>query len=266
MNFTRAYAIFLRYFYLLRSSPQRIFSILVWATLDLVMWGFLAKYLTSIGYAGINFTSTFLGALILWSFLVRAQQGISTPVLEDTWSRNLLNYFASPLRVSEYVSGLLFTSIFTALLGFVIILVIALVFFGYSIFQLGVMLVPFLLVLFLFGVTLGLFAIGMILRYGPSAEWFVWPIPAVIQPFCGVLYPIAVLPAWMQGVGHLLPPMYVFEGMREALLEGKFSFSTFSIGMILTVLYLGVAYVFFVYVHRQAIRNGNISRFGAENS
>jgi hypothetical protein len=47
------------------------------------------------------------------------------------------------------------------------------------------MLVPFLLILFLFGVALGICTSAVVLRLGPSAEWFVWPVPAVVSPFAG---------------------------------------------------------------------------------
>ena len=49
--------------------------------------------------------------------------------------------------------------------------------------------IPFLLVLFLFGIALGIFGSAVVLRLGPASEWFVWPIPALISPFAGVFYP-----------------------------------------------------------------------------
>ena len=77
------------------------------------------------------------------------------------------------------------------------------------------LLLPFLLVLFLFGIALGVLASAMVLRLGPASEWLVWPIPALLSPFVGVFYPLSTLPAWMRAVGHLLPPSYVFENMRS---------------------------------------------------
>src|SRR4051812_5407835 len=105
MNLKPIYAIFLRYWFLLRDSPQRIFQILVWAGINVILWGFLTQYLNQVGNSGVNFTITLLGAVMLWEFLVRIQQGISTPALEDIWARNLLNMFGSPLRVTEYALG-----------------------------------------------------------------------------------------------------------------------------------------------------------------
>jgi ABC-2 type transport system permease protein len=38
--------------------------------------------------------------------------------------------------------------------------------------------------------------------------------------FGGVLFPIEVLPAWLQTISHLLPMTYAVNGMRHALLQG----------------------------------------------
>ena len=143
--------------------------------------------------------------------------------LEDVWSRNFLNIFATPLSISEYVSGLVLSSIGTSSIGMVVMLVLATVVFGLSFFVYGAMLVPYLLVLFLFGIALGITASAIVLRLGPASEWFIWPIPALLSPFAGVFYPLRTLPQWMQYLSHLLPPSYVFENMRRIILGGPAS-------------------------------------------
>ena len=77
----------------------------------------------------------------------------------------------------------------------------------------GLVLIPFLLVLFMSGIALGITGAAIVLRLGPASEWFIWPIPAMVSPFVGVFYPIATLPHWMQYIAYVLPPSYVFEGM-----------------------------------------------------
>ena len=84
----------------------------------------------------------------------------------------------------------------------------------------GAPLAAFLLVLFAFGVSLGIFASAIVLRLGPASEWLLWPLPALLSPFAAVFYPLAVLTRGMQWVSYALPPSYVFEGMR-ALLAGR---------------------------------------------
>ena len=87
----------------------------------------------------------------------------------------------------------------------------------------GVAAFPFIAVLFLFGIALGIIASALVLRLGPSAEWFIWPIPALISPFAGVFYPLDVLPEWMQFVARCLPPAYVFENLRSLVKGGAVS-------------------------------------------
>src|SRR6185295_1190391 len=132
-----------------------------------------------------------------------------------------LNLFATPLLISEYVAGLVVSSVATSSIGLVVMLVLASAAFGLSFLSYGLLLIPFLLVLFLFGIALGIFASAVVLRLGPASEWFIWPVPALISPFAGVFYPVSTLPVWMRGISYLLPPSYVFEGMRAIISGGE---------------------------------------------
>ena len=191
-------------------------------------------------------------------------QGITTAFLEDVWSRNFLNVFATPLRISEYIGGLVITSIITSLLGLVVMLVLASTAFGFSFLSLGLALIPFLLTLFLFGIALGIVASAMVLRLGPASEWLVWPIPALLSPFVGVFYPLATLPVWMRAVSTVLPPSYVFEGVR-ALVAGKpLNVALLAAGMGIACLQIFLAGWFFARVYRYSVRSGLLARYSAE--
>lgn len=265
MNVTRAYAVFLRYTYIVRNNPQRLFQIFIWGVLDIIVWGFLTTYLDRIGQATFSFVPVLLGAVILWAFLIRVQQGVTTPALEDIWVRNLLNYFASPLKVSEYTFGLIMASVVIGAAGLVILFTLALLFFGFSLLQFDVLLIPFVGILFLFGVAIGIVGTAIVVRFGPSAEWFIWPIPSIISPFVGVLYPISVLPEWIQWFSHILAPTYVFEGMRAAILSGAFDGGGFAIGLALALLSIALAYAIFVRVFQRTLKSGAFARYSAEN-
>ena len=58
-----------------------------------------------------------LGAVLLWDFLTRVMQGVTMAFFEDVWSRNFLNFFATPLRMSEYLAGLLVVAVSTSLVA-----------------------------------------------------------------------------------------------------------------------------------------------------
>jgi hypothetical protein len=148
--------IVLRQIYLLRGSPVRVFPMVTWVAIDIVLWGFITRYLNSVSGSGVNFVPTLLGGVLLWDFCTRIMQGVSTAFLEDVWSRNFLNLFASPLSISEYIAGLVITSVMTSCVGVVVMLVLATGVFHLQFFSLGAPLVAFLMVLFVFGITLGL--------------------------------------------------------------------------------------------------------------
>jgi ABC-2 type transport system permease protein len=144
-------------------------------------------------------------------------------------------------------------------------ILLAIPLFGLSLFSYGVMLVPFLVVLFLFGVALGIAATAMVLRLGPSSEWLIWPIPAILSPLAGVFYPISVLPVPLQYVSRALPPSYVFENMRAILAGRPASFVDLAIATLLALLFVLAASLLWRKVYRDAIESGLLARYGAEN-
>jgi len=265
MPFHRTAAIVLRQYYLLRGSPVRVLPIFAWVAIDIVLWGFITRYLNTIASPGFDFVPVLLGAVLFWDFFTRVMHGVTMAFLEDVWSRNFLNLFASPLSIGEYVGGLVLSCVATSVLGLLTMVVLATTAFGLSFFAYGVMLVPFLLVLFLFGIALGIFASGLVLRFGPASEWIVWPVPAFLSPFAAVFYPVSTLPHWMQPVSYLLPPSYVFEGMRAIVSGGSYRGTALLFSAFLATLYILLASGFFTRVHRHAVRTGLLARYSAES-
>lgn len=257
-------AVFLRQIYLMRNNPVRVLPSLAWAAIDIVLWGFITRYLGAVAGARIDFVASLLGAVLLWDFFSRVMQGVTGALLEDVWSRNFFNFFASPLTITEYLLGLVATSILTSLLGLAVMLLLAVTAFGLSFLPLGLTLVPFLLVLFLFGIALGVVANALVLRFGPAAEWIVWPLPALVSPFVGVFYPLSTLPAWMRGVARVLPPSYVFEQMRAILAHRPHSGASLAAGLALAAGEIALACFVFVKVYRRSVRTGLLARYSAE--
>jgi ABC-2 type transport system permease protein len=261
----RAAAIVLRQFYLLRGSPARILPMFAWVAIDVVLWGFITKYLNTVASAGFNFVPAMLGAVLLWDFLVRVMQGVTTAFFEDVWSRNFLNIFATPLSIVEYVGGLVASSVATSLVGLSVMLALATLVFGLSFFVYGLMLVPFFLVLFLFGIALGIFGCAVVLRLGPAAEWLIWPLPAILSPLACVFYPLSALPGWLQFPARLLPPSYVFEAMRGTVSGGAVSGASLTAAIGLALFYILIAGWFFTRIFRYVVQSGLIARYSAES-
>jgi ABC-2 type transport system permease protein len=264
MTAARTSAIVLRHYYLVRGSSARVMPLFAWVAIDMVLWGFITKYLNSVSASGFDFVPVFLGAVLLWDFFTRVMHGVTMAFMEDVWSRNFLNFFATPLSISEYVSGLVISSIGTSSVGLVVMLFLASVVFELSFFAYGVALIPFLLVLFLFGIALGVLGAAVVLRFGPASEWFIWPVPALVSPFAGVFYPISTLPPWLQYICRLLPPSYIFENVRAIVAGRTVSIPELTIGAALAVIDVLLACWVFVRVYRHSVRTGLIARYSAE--
>lgn len=265
MRAGRVAAVALRQWYLIRGSTSRIVPLFAWVVVDVVLWGFITRFLNSFPSTRYDFVPAVLGAVLLWDFLTRVMQGVTMAFFEDVWTRNFLNVFATPIRISEYLGGLVTSSIATSAVGLVVMVLVATAAFGLRFSTYGVLLAPFLGVLFLFGIALGITGVSIVLRLGPAAEWFIWPLPAIISPFACVFYPLATLPPWMRVFSRLLPPSYVFEGMRAIVLGRPVPLSALVPGALLAVLYLGLACLLFARVHRYAVRVGLIGRYSAES-
>ncbi|MEJ2360503.1 MAG: ABC transporter permease [Gammaproteobacteria bacterium] len=265
MRLRHVTAILLRQYYLMRGSIARLLPLFAWVAVDILLWGFITRYLNSVAQASFNFVPVLLGAVLLWDFFTRVMQGVTTSFLEDVWSRSFLNLFATPLSITEYVGGLVLTSVVTSLIGLVVMLILATSIFGLSYLGFGLLLIPYLLILFMFGIALGIAGTALVLRLGPASEWFIWPIPAMISPFVGVFYPLSTLPVWMQYIAHLLPPSYVFEGMRAIILGKPHSILLLLWGIGLACLYILMAAWFFSRVYRHAVRTGLLARYSAES-
>lgn len=265
---SRIYAIFLRQIFLIKSNPTRLVSIFLWSAIDIIQWGFISKYLGSLGQATFDYITVILGAIILWEFISRIQQGIMTGFLEDIWSQNFINFFASPLKIRDYLSGLVLSGVASSFLSFLVLVITAGFIFGYNIFKIGLLLLPFIFILFLFGTAMGIFVSAIIFRLGPSAEWLAWPIPLILSLFSGVFYPISALPSSLQILAKFIPASYVFESIRAIISTPALTIglgANLLLATVVAVIYLFLAYWMFIKIYRYNLRTGAISRFSAES-
>jgi len=221
-TFARIGAMVLRYSYLLRASWPRLLDLVYWPAVQLMMWGFLQLYIAQNAGFFARAGGTFIGSVLLWDILFRGQLGFSISFLEEMWSRNLANLLISPLRPIELVLALMVMSLIRLTISTVPVALLALVFFGFNLFGLGLALAAFFANLLLTGWAVGIFVSGLVLRNGLGAENMAWTIMFIFLPLTCVYYPVAVLPHWLQHVSWLLPPTYVFEGMRALLIDHVF--------------------------------------------
>jgi len=258
----RIYGMILRHLYLLRKSWVRVVEMAYWPTMQMVLWGFIAKFLATNSSWVAQVPGVLVSALLLWEILFRGQLGLSLSFIEELYARNLGHLFASPLRPMELVTAMICVSAVRAVIGVGTAAALAWVLYKTSIFALGLPLVAFFANLLLTGWGIGLMVSALVMRYGLAAENLAWGAIFVTAPISGIYYPISVLPGWLQTIAWWLPTSHVFEGMRGVLMADTFLWDEFWTAAGLNVLYLAVGTGLFLASFRGARKRGMLVQIG----
>ena len=258
----RIAAMVLRYWYLLRSSWPRLLDLIYWPAVQMLMWGFLQLYISQNAGFFARAGGTFIGAVLLWDILFRGQLGFSLSFLEEMWSRNLANLMISPLRPVEFVIALIVMSLVRLAISTVPVALLAIAFFGFNLFGLGLALAAFFVNLLLTSWAIGIFVSGLVLRNGLGAENLAWTIMFIFLPLTCVYYPVAVLPGWLQVVAWSLPPTYVFEGMRALVIDQVFRPDLMLQALGLNAVFFAAGATGFLALLKSARRNGSLMQAG----
>ncbi|MGA7615045.1 MAG: ABC transporter permease [Thermoanaerobaculia bacterium] len=257
----RISALLLRYLYLYRRSLARMGEIFFWPVMDLVVWGFVIAYLERMVLP--KTVLFFLGGVIFWDILYRAQQAITLTITDEIWVRNIINIFIAPLRTGELLAATALMGVIRAITSAVVLGSLAWALYHFNLLHVGLLLVPFVGSLLLFGWAVGMFTTALILRFGHAAEALVWGVPFLLQPISAVFYPVDVFPAWLRPVALALPSTHIFEGMRSAL-QGHFAITALLTAVALNLVYLVLGALFFGWMLNVVRRRGLLSRLAME--
>jgi ABC-2 type transport system permease protein len=258
----RVAAMVLRYWYLLRSSWPRVLDLIYWPAVQMLMWGFLQLYIQENSGYFAKAAGVFIGAVLLWDILFRGQLGFSISFLEEMYARNLGNLMMSPLRSGEFIAALMVMSLVRLAIGMVPVTLLAIAFFGFNLWSMGLALAVFFMNLILTSWAIGIFVAGLLLRNGLGAETLAWTFMFLFLPLTCVYYPVAVLPDWLQWVAWSLPPTYVFEGMRALLIEKTFRADLMIQAFALNAALFAASVVAFLALLRSARRHGTLLQAG----
>ena len=194
MNINKMYGLFLRHFYLIKSSLPRILDLIYWPTIQIILWGFISKFFSIYSDYYNNTLGVILTCAILYDILFRSSISFNMLFLEEIWSRNFTNLFIAPLKLKEIILSLIFTALIRTLIGLVPAIILTSPLFGVSILKLGFPLLLLFLSLYIFGITLGLFVSAGLIRFGPSFENIAWSSLFLLAPLGCIYYPIEILP------------------------------------------------------------------------
>jgi ABC-2 type transport system permease protein len=258
----RIVAIVLRQWRLFSGSWPRVVDLAYWPTVQILLWGFLQVHVFREAGPGAVTLSTLLGAILLWDIAWRGQLSLSLSFFEEIWSRNLGHLLVSPLRPTELIAGLMVVSVIKTMTAMIPAVAIAALAFDFNLFALGPALYVFILALVLFAWSISLAAMGLVVRFGQGAQEMPWAIMFGFAPFCAIYYPLDVLPEIFQWVGSVLPPAYIFEGMRAVVVDGVADMRLVGIALALDVVWLAAGCWAFFALLGSARRRGMLLQIG----
>jgi len=227
----RVGAMVLRYLYLLRSSWTRLLELIYWPAVQLLVWGFLQFYIAQNSGFFARASGVFIAAVLM-------------------------------LRPIEFVCALMIMSLIRLAIGMVPVTFLAIAFFGFNVYGLGLSLAAFFLNLILTSWAVGIVVSGVLLRNGMGAESLAWTLMFVLMPLACVYYPVSVLPDWLQVVAWALPPTYAFEGMRALIMEHAVRADLMVEAFVLNALYFSAGVVAFLQLLKSARRVGSLLQTG----
>ena len=222
MNARRIKTVVRRHVYVLKRSPHRFFDVTVWPLLDVLLFGSLGAYVAQQDGASKAGAPYLLAGILMFHVLYQLQIAICTGFMEETWSRNVLNILTTPVTEAEYILGVALFGLAKLVIALVALSVMAIAFFGFNLASVGWGLVPITAVLLLAGWSIGMAVIGLMLRYGQSAEILAWGINFLVMALSGVFNPVDAIPGLLQPVSRILPTTHAFSALRRHALDRLF--------------------------------------------
>ncbi len=256
------YGLFLRHFYLIKSSLPRVLDLIYWPTIQIILWGFISKFFSIYSDYYNNTLGVILTCAILYDILFRSSISFNMLFLEEIWSRNFTNLFIAPLKLKEIIISLIFTALIRTLIGLVPAIILTSPLFGVSILELGLPLLLLFLSLYIFGITLGLFVSAGLIRYGPSFENIAWSSLFLLAPLGCIYYPIEILPDFFQLMAKGLPLVYIFDETRNILINNYINYENLRQAYLLNFFYLIVGIILFYLSFLRARVKGTLINMG----
>jgi ABC-2 type transport system permease protein len=262
----REWTIFVRY-------PSWVIALFIWPVIFPMGYILTARALSGtngIGLATFQRTTGLdeyvgyiaVGTMIwMWQNIVLWQVGGS--LRNEQMRGTLESNWLSPTWRFSYLLGASVPQ-FVSMLMLMVVAVLEYIFLFNVKFE-GSVWLALLVILFAIPSVYGLgFAFASLVITLKETNAFVFLVRGIVMVFCGITYPIAILPEWMQTVSKWLPQTYIIHGVRTAALSTEgFSSVANDLQMlaIFGIFWVVVGYSLFNRMERRARKTGAIGQY-----
>jgi ABC-2 type transport system permease protein len=267
------FAIARREWLIFKRYPSWIVAILVWPVIFPAMYIFGARALAGPDGSGLAVfmqtagTDNFLGYIIvgttvwMWQNIVLWDVGFA--LRQEQWRGTLESNWVSPTFRFSFLIGSSLTQMISVMLFILVSYLEFTLLFGVRF--TGSPALALLVMLIAIPSIYGLgFAFASLIIAAKEAQNFVFLVRGIVMIFCGITFPVAVLPGWMQEVAKWLPQTHIMNAMRSALLTeaGISGLRSELITLALFgIFWLAVGYLLFLWMDRRARRTGVIGQY-----
>jgi hypothetical protein len=242
-----SWAITLRYLRLYRRDPNILLRFFYWPLLEIFMWSFLGTSIENLtSLKSNNFALTMGLSLVLWQIVARGATMIVFTFSEELHSYNLINLFSLPLKLAEWIMGVIWFCLIT--IFFVTLFSIGLIITIYK----GISLQDCFFVLSLFSIPLifgalflGFIGLNIVILWGKRSIEISYMIIWTLGSFCGVYYPTENLPLFIRSLSDAIPFSAVFKALRHYIQTGGYAvYDLFITTLIMIVFTIGALFLF----------------------
>lgn len=208
-----------------------------------------------LGYIAIGTTIWMWQNVVLWGvgFTLRSEQMRGT--LESNWMTpaNRFTFLIGP-SAAQLVTMIIFLTVSALEFG---------LFFGVRLNG-----NPLLVLLLIFASMPSIYGLGMafasLVITAKEAHNFVFLVRGLVMIFCGITFPISVLPEWMRGVATVLPQTYMIHGIRAAALANA-TLADLAPDLLALAgfgaFWLAAGYLVFTWMERRARQTGALGQY-----
>jgi ABC-2 type transport system permease protein len=261
MDAHRVRVVMRRHAYVLWRAPHRWFDIAFWPLMDVILWGSLGTYVARQDATSQAGAVYLIAGIIMFHVLFQSQIAVATGFMEETWSRNLLNVLTTPVTELEYVAGTAAFGMFKVMLALATLSLTAIGFFGFELSAIGWRIIPIAAILSVVGWGVGIANIGLLLRFGQSAEILTWGSNFILMALSGVFNPVEALPGPLQPIARVLPSTKAFSALRATLAGEPVATSSLVAAFAGALATLAAGFAFSTWMLRVFRRRGFVTRF-----
>ncbi len=257
MHWYRIRTIALHSWYHLTHSRETFVDLFYGPIVQIFVFGFIATYFAQ---AGTSQATIIILGFVFWTIVTIAQYSISLGMLWEVWSKSFSTLFITPLTMKEFILGHIVGSIFKCTVVFLFLAVAANFFYHFSVFSLGGWLLIYITEMMMFGWAIGMFVNGLIIRFGTNIQSLAWGVLMLFQPLGATLFPVDILPYWLQRIAWCIPLTYIFEAARSHLFQQLLRLDLLFWGFVANLIYLSFGVWFLSRMYHWARETGEFAR------